>query len=131
MLKDFKLGEWKTDYWYELAYDDGAFNGYGFPCDENGNPAPDMNLDARKNLEWCREHPEKFVRAGKVVRHKNTYRENNSGICSCGTRIELWNEYQGACSCEKCGRWYNLFGQELLPPEQWESDDDEAYEEVW
>lgn len=131
MIKDFKQGEWVTQYWYELTYDDGAFNGYGFPCDENGNPAPDMNPAALKNLEWCREHPEKFVRFGEVVKHKHSYRENPSGTCRCGERIELWNEYYGACQCPKCGKWYNLFGQELNPPKDWEEDDDEAYEEVW
>jgi hypothetical protein len=25
--------------------------------------------------------------------------------------------------CEKCGQWYNLFGQALVDPEYWEDDD--------
>jgi hypothetical protein len=26
----------------------------------------------------------------------------------------------GACQCENCGQWYNIFGQELIDPEYWE-----------
>jgi hypothetical protein len=28
----------------------------------------------------------------------------------------------GANECPHCGQWYNVFGQELLPPDQWEED---------
>lgn len=133
MIKDFTPGEWKTDIFYELVWDDGHGNGFGFPCSADGEVEPLDNKDAQANLEYCRSHPEKFARAGFVEKYKNTYREPNRGTCSCGERIELWNEYYGACSCPKCGKWYNLFGQELLPPEDWEEDpsEEEAYEEPW
>ena len=36
--------------------------------------------------------------------------------------VYLYDRYRAACQCPKCGRWYNLFGQELLPPEMWEED---------
>ena len=129
MLKNYTRGEWKTDRWYEINYDREDGSGFAFPCDEYGNPDPDMNPAALKNLEWCRSHADEFVVAGEIVSRKNTYREPASGVCSCGHRVELWDQYMGACSCEKCGRWYNLFGQELLPPEQWEQDGE--YEEAF
>ena len=40
--------------------------------------------------------------------------------CECNQHFELTNQYLGACKCPRCGRWYNLFGQELNPPETWE-----------
>lgn len=131
MLENITRAEWKTDYWYELVYDDGANNGYGFPCSADGEPDPQMTDAARENLEWCRNHPEKFVRFGKVVRFSNRYKEPAKGQCSCGQWVDLVDEYLGACQCERCGKWYNLFGQELQSPEYWETDDEEAYEEAW
>lgn len=131
MLKNYDRGEWKTEYWFEIAYEREDGSGFVFPCDECGNPLPDMNPAALENLEWCRNHADEFAVAGEVVRRKHSYREPASGTCSCGNRVELYDMYMGACPCEKCGRWYNLFGQELLPPEQWEDDADEEYEEVW
>ena len=52
----------------------------------------------------------------------NGYREPAHGICRCGEEVTLIDEYMGSCQCENCGQWYNLFGQELLPPNQWEED---------
>lgn len=47
-----------------------------------------------------------------------------TGVCKCGNRITLQNEYMGACECPYCGRWYNLFGQELNHPDTWRYGDD-------
>ena len=127
MLKNITKPEWKTNYWYELIYDDGCGDGFGFPCDENGNVLPMENPAAYENLKWCRNHPEKFVRAGKVIRLRNRYREPVKGLCSCGQWVELVDEYYGACQCPKCGKWYNLFGQELVSPEYWEQDPEETW----
>lgn len=125
MLKNMVRGEYKTSVEYELVffYDDNG--GFGFPCDADGNVFPLKNPAAIENLEWCRQHPEEFSRAGEVVRQKKSWREPDSGDCSCGQHIELFNQFCGACQCPKCGKWYNLFGQELLPPEQWTEDMDE------
>ena len=120
MLTEIKKGEYVTNVWYELAFDDGRNNGFAFPCDENGNVMLEDRPYARKNYEECLKHPERFVRFNKVTEHRQTYREPDEGICSCGNTVVLANQYMGACQCEKCGRWYNLFGQSLLPPEYWE-----------
>lgn len=127
MLKNIIPSEWKTDVYYELVFDDGHNNGYGFPCDKSGNLF-DMQDCARENLEWAKAHPEKFKRFGVVVTYKNRYREPAHGTCSCGREVVLEDIYCGACECE-CGRWYNLYGQELLAPEFWEEDtgDDEWF----
>ena len=128
MIKNYVPAEWKTHVEHELVFDDGHNNGYGFPCNESGSVL-DIPPEADANLAWCMEHPEKFVRAGQVVTYRNRYREPAHGTCSCGNEVELYDQYYGACQCWKCGKWYNLFGQELLPPEQWETDPSE--EEYW
>ena len=125
MLKNIIPAERVVDISYELSFDDGRHNGFGFPCDEDGNVSPTLNSAALENLEYCKAHPEKFIRYGVVDRRKQMWVNPAHGTCRCGETVELINEYCGACSCKKCGKWYNLFGQELLPPEQWESDDEE------
>ena len=127
MLKDIIRGEYITDISYALEYMFDANSGFSFPCDENGKLIPPIkgqpiNPAALENLEWCRQHPEKFVRAGEVVVRRREWKEPDRGTCICGETVTLENQYYGACQCPKCGRWYNLFGQSLLPPEQWHMD---------
>lgn len=52
----------------------------------------------------------------------STYIEPRLARCVCGTEFHLVNQYQGACDCPGCGRWYNLFGQSLRDPSEWEED---------
>lgn len=117
MLKDIVRGERVTqiDYYLEFFYDDNG--GYAFPCDEDGN-VTGLSQTAIDNLAWCRSHPEKFIRAGVITPREYSWREPDRGTCVCGRTVYLENQYMGACQCE-CGRWYNLFGQSLLPPAQW------------
>lgn len=124
MLTNYVPPEYKDVVMYELAFDDGCGNGYGFPCDINGKllESEEENPVAYKSLRWCLEHPEGFVRFNEVVEYTRTVRDNAHGTCECGNEVELWNQYYGSCQCEKCGQWYNVFGQELLPPECWEED---------
>lgn len=124
MIADFHPAEWKTSVWYELCFDDGRNNGLGFPCTEDGKPLIDGNAAAQKNYKYALEHPEKYVRYNKVVRHEQDYKENAWGVCKCGHGVELYNEYMGACECPSCGQWYNLFGQEVNAPETWPDGDD-------
>ena len=127
MLKNIIRGGLRTLVRYQLAYDDGHGNGYGFPCDADG--AVRLRPEAEQNYSWCRQHPEAFVRAGEVVTIRQRYREPDRGTCACGETVELTNEYHGACQCPGCGRWYNLFGESLLPPDQWgmKYEDEYAY----
>ena len=129
MLKNMKKPEHKIEIRYELCFDDGHNNGFGFPCDVNGNVSEKLNPAAAENLEWCKAHPEKFVRFNEVIAHKINYVEPARGICACGETVVLENQYYGSCQCNRCKRWYNLYGQHILPPDQWETDpsDDEYY----
>ena len=124
MLKDYMPVEHSTVEEYELVFDDGHNNGFGFPCDKDGKllESEDKNPAAHRNYQECLKHPERFVRFNRIVRTERRVRENAHGICVCGEEVELWNQYMGACECPNCGRWYNLFGEELNPPELWEED---------
>lgn len=126
MIADYVPSEYKEEIWYEICYDDGENNGYGFPCDESGNLFP-MSDAARKNLSYCETHREEFARCGEVVQYCNSYMESPHGRCKCGREVILIGNYYGATECE-CGRWYNGFGQELLSPENWRID---PSEEEW
>lgn len=124
MLHNYVPSKYYTAVDYELVFDDGYNNGYSFPCDENGNllQSEEENPAAYANMRWCLEHPEKFERFNKIIKYTRQVRDNAHGICICGYEVELWNQYMGACQCPECGRWYNLFGQELVPSEHWEED---------
>lgn len=123
MLRDYQRAEYKTIVEYSIDFTDEYGDGFSFPCDAAGELLPGLAQCARDNYAHCLAHKDDFVVHG-FVSHKRRVKENASGTCICGNRVELWDEYRGACECEQCGRWYNLFGQELLPPEQWEDDED-------
>lgn len=133
-MKNYRNGEECEEVWFELVFDDGHGNGYGFPCDEDGNVG-ELNEAAYENYMWClikaREDAEYFARSGEVIRRRHRWREPNSGECECGNRIELFNQYLGACECPYCGRWWNLFGQELNPPTTWSDGDDFCCISYW
>lgn len=120
MLKEYTAAERKTQVWHELCFDDGRNNGFGFPCDGEGKLLPNVPDAARENLAFCLAHPEMFTRFNKLITYRREYLEPAHGICSCGAEVVLVNQYHGSCQCPECGQWYNLFGQELLPPEAWE-----------
>lgn len=94
----------------------------GYVCDENGIFLKEENSpEAYQNyLKDCNN--------SNLYSHKKVwtqhYTENAIGKCECGEEVELRNEYLGACECPHCGRWHNLFGQELNPPETWSSGED-------
>ena len=111
----------ETYYCREFTNNDGG--GFTFPCDSEGKLEPFTNEGQRVNYEYAMSHPEKFpVEFNRIRRYECRYTENARGVCSCGEEIELYDYYQGACPCPKCGQWYNLFGQELISPEFWEED---------
>lgn len=136
MLKEYKPAEYRTVVSRYLVFDDGNGSGYWFPCDENGCllEGEEQNPEAHKNYRYCLSHPEKFVGFNEIIRDERLVRDNAHGTCICGKDVELYDQYYGACECPGCGKWYNLFGQELLPPECWELDpsEEEYYEEdIW
>lgn len=122
MLKNYVPSQYRTITRYQLVFDDGRNNGYAFPCDKDGNFSENLNPCAMESYRRCMENPDKFVRFNKIVETKHRVKDEAHGTCSCGNEVYLYNEYHGACQCEKCGKWYNLFGQELLPPTEWEEE---------
>ena len=128
MLKNFVPARQAIHVERYIVFDDAEGNGYAFPCDMSGYLQP-MSDEAKANYEKCMASPDEFIRYNEFVKCQNTYTEAAHGTCLCGADVEIWNQYYGACQCENCGRWYNQFGQNLLPPEQWEIDPGEA--EPW
>ncbi len=126
MLKNFVQPERVKTVWYELNfwYKDDPGAGFGFPCNERGEIlADEMTKEAVENYEWCMAHPERFGTFNHLSTRVDYYKPNAHGTCVCGEEVELYDQYMGACECPKCGRWYNLFGQSLLPPDQWENEE--------
>ena len=122
MINDYSPAHMVEYDMHRLVFDDGINSGFWFPCDELGNLLPGMHENARENYEFCMANQNSFVRANEVVSFKQHVREAATGTCHCGNRMELYDQYYGTCQCDKCGQWYNLFGQELLPPDEWEED---------
>lgn len=114
-----------------IDFQDNDTWGYRFDADANGNVIL-QNDCQRQNYEHALAHPEMFPRVfNKFTVIRRTVMENAHGTCVCGEEVELYDQYRGACECPKCGRWYNIFGQSLLPPEQWaDADDDYDYDYV-
>ena len=124
-LKDYRPSYIAEEVSYELCFMHDKNSGYGFPCDENGNlNREQMTLKAIENYEFALAHQEEYpYMHNKVEKVVKTYRKPPSGVCSCGIRIHMFGKgYMGAYQCPTCGKWYNAFGQELLPPEMWEED---------
>lgn len=132
-LTNFTPAEWRESTSWSLEFTRKDTSGFSFPCNASGELLLEqMPEAAQKNYRWALDHPEEFdVEFNRLRRSVHRYREPAHGTCSCGAEVHLVNQYQGACECESCGRWYNLFGQELLPPDRWDSDPDEGYEEPW
>lgn len=91
--------------------------GFSFECDADGNPTSE-NEGQKENFKYAIAYPEKFKDLG-AVHHVHEYTVPAHGTCDCGEIVYLTDQYLGACECPGCGRWYNLFGEELLPPEEW------------
>lgn len=120
MIRNFQRGGWMEETSYELQFFYDNTGGCAFPCDEHGKVSDALNPLARENYKRCLESPEKFQIFNHVHKLVRRWREPDKGTCHCGNTVYLQNEYMGACQCERCGQWYNLSGQELLPPDKWD-----------
>lgn len=95
-------------------------SGFSFKATPTGEVILE-NKDQEANYQFAIAHPELFTdEYNKFRTRRRHYTENAHGTCTCGAQVELYNQYQGACQCPRCDRWYNLFGQELISPEYWE-----------
>lgn len=109
-----------TEYYLEFKHKDDPEAGFCFPATHLGDPDFDrMSDEAIANYQACLT--DKRLTEEEFTRHKWTYMNPAIGICSCGRDVVLECDHAGAVRCE-CGKWYNLFGQELKDPEYWEED---------
>ena len=109
-----------TECFIEFKYKDDPEAGFCFPAVAPGVPNfSSMTPEAKANYQACLTD-ERLTEAEFTTR-KWTYINPAVGLCSCSREVILDSDYQGAVRCE-CGRWYNLFGQELLDPMYWEED---------
>lgn len=129
MLNNIVRPEPRLEITYGLRFYVDAGGGCEFPCDADGNVKLDSMMEAAiNNYNDCLVHPEKFPYAfNEVKEYRRRIKDEPYGTCHCGERVYLINEYMGACQCGKCGQWYNLFGEELLPPSEWEEEIEYAY----
>ena len=120
MLKIIKerTPETITEYTIEFIYKDDSNAGFAFPALPNGDPDFDkMPKEAILNYNNCLNDDR--LDGPKFKVEKREYMAPAVGKCSCGRDVILDAGYMGAVQCE-CGRWYNLFGQELKDPRYWE-----------
>ena len=125
MITIIKERERKTETCYERRFWKGD-GGYSFPCDENGNLIGGDDSRCfeicKANYGRCLQHPEKWETFNKIVKTHRHYTEPAEGVCECGEHVFLEGSYYGADECPNCHRWYNMSGQELVPPSEWEED---------
>lgn len=126
MLKIIRERSTHTEVKHYIEFTDADGCGYSFPCDQNGNVRFDEH-DAeiarvqRENYAEAMADKDRFTcQYAQFVTRRYTVTDNAIGKCVCGEEVELYDQYQGACSCPKCGQWYNMFGQSLVDPEYWE-----------
>ena len=121
MAKILSESKYVEKTYYSYDFDINKDGGFTFPCDENGIiDFPSLNDGAKQNLIYCLNNTSKFKSIGKR-KHGYSYKEPAVLKCNCSAEFPLINEYLGACECPECGQWYNLFGQELENPSEWET----------
>lgn len=109
-----------TEYYIEFWYKDDPNSGFSFPATKNGEPDFEhMCEDAKANYKKCLTD-DRLTEAEFTVETR-TFVNPAVGKCICGREVILDADFMGAVQCD-CGRWYNLFGQELRDPKYWEED---------
>lgn len=125
MLEIIKERKVRIEKEYYINFDcrDDDSCGFIFPANPDETPALDkMPAEARRNYCECEMNVDLYnrwfeEREVKVVDYA-------VGKCRCGAEVELTDDaWMGAVQCEKCGKWYNIYGQELRDPKYWEDDD--------
>ena len=99
-----RVFHWKTD----------AGSGFSFPCDKNGNLL-NLNPAAKEYLEKCLNGTFDVIDDG-ICPYTHSWTEPAEARCHCGHVIQLASFTN---TCEKCGRDYNMSGQDLAPRRFW------------
>lgn len=127
MLKIIKERTPETiiDRYIKFTYKDDPNAGFIFPALPNGDPNfKNMPEEAILNYNSCLNDDR--LDGPELRVEKRQYMNPAVGKCICGAEVVLDADYAGAVRCE-CGRWYNLFGQELRDPRYWEEDDEDSF----
>ena len=107
-----------TEHYIEFYYKNDPEAGYCFPANKDRTLARDkLTPVAIANYENCLV--DNRLTKAEFTTYTRTYAEPAIGKCSCGAEVVLDSGYLGAVRCS-CGRWYNVFGQELRDPKYWE-----------
>lgn len=126
MVKEIlKEGRWieKRHEVLEFEHKDGKDKGWwSFNADEKYRPSFDSEFAESQKESYNRCLADSDI-VGPFKRVETTrYWKNAKAICECGATIGLWNQYEGASPCYKCGTWHNMFGQTLKDPKYWDED---------
>lgn len=92
---------------FDLKSDPGC--GYRFPCDPSGRPLEAAHEARAEELRASGEY-----HAPTVETSRNAYVLPATGRCTCGCEVALSDPLNN--ECERCGRWYNMMGQEKINP---------------
>jgi hypothetical protein len=84
--------------------------GYSFDCDKEGRLTQELTPIQQESWKEA-NNLEKYY-PGVVQDHGRNFLEPAVLECHCGHHIALQNPHENGC--EKCGRAYNLFGQEVI-----------------
>lgn len=119
ILEESKMVE-EVEYRREFVNTVWPDSGFTFPVDEKTMEVV-LNDANRENYERCLREPQRYLDQG-IVKRTNSYRLPALLQCDCGEKFRLYNTYMGASQCPECGLWYNMFGEELKEPSEWERD---------
>ena len=124
-MKIIKRREYKESVSYSRDFDfeDAPGSGYGFTCDEKGEP----EVRAR-SFEACLTgiiNDRRVIDRG-VTTHHHSYVEPAVGECACGRHVYL-GHFTNTC---ECGRDYNSAGQMLAPRSQWGEETGESAADI-
>lgn len=104
------------DYQLAFQFKNDPHGSRWFDCDKEGNPLLEkISATGRKELEKCLSGEYEVYHQG-VIDCSHNYLEPAVGQCYCGKSVTLHTD-TNECSC---GLLYNMFGQDLVPRDQWE-----------
>jgi len=122
-----RITETTYDYNYHWKGDPDHHCGFGFPCDKDGNIFFDQMCDeAKANYAKCKDGTYDVEDMG-VRPYTHSWVEPAEAKCLCGHIIYLESFTN---TCEKCGRDYNMSGQELAPRRFWGEETGETADEI-
>ena len=89
---------------------------YSYPCNEKGViDKESLCKEAAETYEIV-SADDGYVPVFEKIVHR--YTEPAQAKCRGGNIFTVKDMFYGCCECDACGQWYNLFGQEVIPPDE-------------